>query len=100
MMDDPRFAPVRPIDPPRPVAVDLRQAFGPQRIRWGTDTPQWVRAYGFRPDKNIPAIAEFSVLSMYGDWWVYCRTNLTGARGEVLCEVGLLLPPEYVSTNN
>jgi hypothetical protein len=94
-MDTAKFQPLRTIDPPRPVTADLRE-FGPRRIRWGTDTPQWVRSRGFRPDKDVPAVAEFSVLSMYGDWWVYCRTNLVTAGGQVLREIGLLLPSEFV----
>jgi hypothetical protein len=96
-MDDPRYSPVRPIDPHQPVTVDLA-SFGPRRIRWGQDTPQWVRANGFRPDRGLPAVAEASILSMYGDWWVYCRTNLTDTRGRVLREVGLLLPSDCVTT--
>jgi len=97
-----RYAPVRPIEPHRPVTIDLT-GYGPRRIRWGTDTPQWVRAAGFRPDHDMPAVAEANILSMYGDWWVYCRTGLVDARGRVLREVGLLLPSDAVrsvSTNS
>ena len=99
-VDDIRHTPLRPIDPPRPVAVDLTE-FGPRRVRWGSDTPQWTRASGWRPDRAVPAIAEWQMLSMYGDWWVYCRTDLVNARGESLhSEVGLLLPSSAVSTRS
>lgn len=88
---------VRTIDEPRPVVVDLA-GFGARRVRWGVETPQWVRAEGWRPEQGVPAVAELQVLSMYGDWWVYCRTDLVSGRGEVLCAgLGLLLPSTAVT---
>lgn len=94
-MDDPRYSPVRPINPHQPVTIDLT-SFGARRIRWGTNTPQWVRARGFRPEQDTPAVAEASILSMYGDWWVQVRTTLVDQRGQALREVGLLLPSTAV----
>src|SRR5690349_9451366 len=82
-MDTPRD-PVRLIEPPLPVTVDLTTGFGPRRIRWGTDTPQWVRARGFYPDQAAHAVAEAHILSMYGDWWVQVRTTLVDQRGRPL----------------
>jgi hypothetical protein len=88
--------PLRLIQPPLPVTVDLTSGYGPRRIRWGTDTPQWVRASGFYPERSQPAVAEAHILSMYGDWWVQVRTTLVDQRGRPVREVGLLLPSTSV----
>jgi hypothetical protein len=96
-VDDPHYSPTRPVVPPRPVTVDLTKAFGPRRLRWGKETPIWLRANGFEPAADVPAVVEDCVLSMYGDWWVHCRTPLLSRRGQLVKEVGLLLPPDWVS---
>ena len=95
-VDELRYSPVRSVVPPRPVTVDLSQMFGPRRLRWGLATPLWVRANGFRPDRDVPALVQDSMLSMFGDWWVYCSVPLLSARNQLVKEVGLLLPPDLV----
>lgn len=95
-MDGDRHTALWPINPPQRVLVDLTGIYGPRRIRWGQDTAQWIRAEGFRPDRDMPGFADAAILSMYGDWWVRCWINLPTAREKVVTATGLLLPANAV----
>jgi hypothetical protein len=95
-MDDERYQPLREVSPPEPVTLDLAAMYGPRRHRWGQATPLWARSKGFAPTHSDAGVVEGCVMSVYGDWWVYCRTTLCTSDGVGLRDVGLLLPPDYV----
>lgn len=78
-----------------PVVLDMTW-FGPRRVRWGEDTPAWARAAGFRPDREVDAEVEESLMSSCGDWWTYLRVPLLSGRGEPLKVVNMLVPPEWI----
>lgn len=68
-----RYSPRRRVDPPLPVLVDLSRLWPPTRVRWGTDTPLWVRSHGAPVDTAVPGELTDWVLTKVGDWCGVCR---------------------------
>jgi hypothetical protein len=93
---DQQRVPFVPVDPPRPVTVDLTP-YGPRRLRWGVDTPVWARAAGWRPERDTPALVTGNVLSAFGDWWALVEVPLVDESGHQLAVARLVVPPEWVT---
>lgn len=73
----------RLVDPPVAVLVDLSAVWPPTRVRWGAQTPLWVRAGGV---DLAPANGELSgwMLTCAGDWLAEVTMTLRARNGAVL----------------
>jgi hypothetical protein len=66
----------RPVDPPVDVLVDLTQLVPLERIRWGSDTPLWVRNHGLGIEPVRARLLEW-VLTATGDWCGVCQITVS-----------------------
>lgn len=69
-------APVREVDPPRRVEIDLARLWPPSRLRWGLDAPPWARAQGVRLTRPVIGYLAAWVMSSCGDWLGLCRFSV------------------------
>lgn len=67
MFDRDRYAVVREVRPPRPVVVDLERLWPPTRVRWGRETPLWMRAGGIDLGR-ISGLLIAWTCTYVGDW--------------------------------
>jgi hypothetical protein len=86
-----RYSPRRRVDPPQAVYVDLGVLWPPRRVRWGQDTPLWVRSSGVQVNTAVPGLATECVLTSTGDWWVLCEYSVKV--GNTTLALSALVPP-------
>lgn len=80
MFEEGRFSPRRRVNPPTPVLVELGALWPPERLRWGQDTPLWVRSGGVQLNSAVRGVAEECVLTSAGDWLVLCSYEVRVGR--------------------
>lgn len=61
------------VDPPELVKVDLAKLLPPQRLRWGVDTPLFMRTRGVQVTDVVPAERTHRVRTSVGDEYSVCR---------------------------
>lgn len=96
---DPRYAwtreAVRPKVPPVDVEVDMTLVLPPRRMRWGKDTPIWVRASGLGGGWARGRVVE-QFLSVSGDWWCVVETELVSQNGQTKIQLRMPVAPEML----
>jgi hypothetical protein len=66
--DEERYAAIRPCDPPRPALLHPGTWFPPERLRWATATPLWVRSKGLQLSRAVPCLVMEWWVTETGDW--------------------------------
>lgn len=61
--------------PPEDVEVDMTRVLPPLRLRWGTETPIWCRAFGVGGHWVRGKLTAW-VMSDTGDWWALVDLTL------------------------
>lgn len=85
---------VSPKDPPTLVEVNVGRMLPPRRLRWGTETPIWARAYGVG-GTSTGRLLEW-VLSDTGDWWGRVEMTLGSKNGRTSVDVCPLVVPDAI----
>jgi hypothetical protein len=93
---DPRYEwtreAVRPKEPPVDVEADMTLVLPPRRMRWGRDTPVWVRAAGVGGGWAPGRLVE-QFLTVSGDWWCVVETELVSQNGKTKVQLRMPVDP-------
>ncbi|MBB3665972.1 hypothetical protein FB384_004931 [Prauserella sediminis] len=82
------------MEPPRPVVVELRHLWPPERgVRWARDTPIWVRASGVDLHEDVEGTLTHWLLTCAGDWLGVVEGLQLGSQNN---ELSLPLGPQVV----